>query len=528
MRNSSFGTELANLLQSNIIIRNPAYPDPYGGKDPLTFASTAPPNITIINDDIVNSFAQTANSGFLNSSRVIWRFRWMESTRGAGQPGVLQHQQPGSHDRAQGAASVGPHRAGQPDRRHEVSRVVRASRPAVRQPLAVPPVAYTLVKGDDNLTSINYFNRAADWGPSNTDRRQTLVVSGSVIVPWSLMVGGVWTLRSAMPFSAVAATDLNDDGSITDLVPGTTRNSGNRDLNLVAVNAYRAANGRAPIAIDQIDSNRYNSLDVAATRTFNLSGSKKVDIDRSGLQLMGTTNLLASGGVGSYVTNALSDSFGKVLQAGNGNRRSLLCASHGNGDGAGVIDHWMSSAKGGRDVQSSSVGWLMRARWRLLRPASRLGDAICVERAPGRSKQAPGSAIVHAVPPQREIHGRAPYARRLGGRGKCHGRYGTPLNKEEAAQVTDYLATVFPGKPKPPGVVVPGPVRALIQEWPVATPGARPHDPAVAPDGTVWYTGQANGSLGGSIPLRAKQRNSPSRNCHRPRPSYHMVWGRTD
>jgi hypothetical protein len=178
-------------------------------------------------------------------------------------------------------------------------------------------VAYTLVKGDDNLTSINYFNRAADWGPSNTDRRQTLVVSGSVMVPWSLMVGGVWTLRSAMPFSAVAATDLNNDGSITDLVPGTTRNSGNRDLNLVAVNAYRAANGRAPIAIDQIDSNRYNSLDVRATRTFNLSGSKKVDIIAQVFNVLGSTNLLASGGVGSYVTNALSDSFGKVLQAGN-------------------------------------------------------------------------------------------------------------------------------------------------------------------------------------------------------------------
>ena len=52
------------------------------------------------------------------------------------------------------------------------------------------------------------------------------------MVPWSVTLGGVWTLRSAMPFSAVAGTDLNGDGAITDLVPGTTRNSGNRDLNL--------------------------------------------------------------------------------------------------------------------------------------------------------------------------------------------------------------------------------------------------------------------------------------------------------
>jgi outer membrane receptor protein involved in Fe transport len=38
VRNGTFGTELANLLQSNINIRNPSYPDPYGGRPPLDFA----------------------------------------------------------------------------------------------------------------------------------------------------------------------------------------------------------------------------------------------------------------------------------------------------------------------------------------------------------------------------------------------------------------------------------------------------------------------------------------------------------
>jgi virginiamycin B lyase len=75
-------------------------------------------------------------------------------------------------------------------------------------------------------------------------------------------------------------------------------------------------------------------------------------------------------------------------------------------------------------------------------------------------------------------------------------RYGAPLTRPQARQVTDYLAKSFPGKPKPRGIVVHGPVEATIDEWPVLTPGARPHDPAVAPDGAVWYTGQANGTLG--------------------------------
>jgi hypothetical protein len=317
VRNSSFGTELANLLQSNITIRNPTYPDPYGGKDPLTFASTAAPNITIINDDIVNSFAQTTNIGF---SQQLAR--------------NLAIQVDGVYTK--GSANTVSSNINTPDpitglrplpawgRIVQVSPIgetkyralfVRLDRPFANR--LQYTVAYTLASSEDNLTAINYFDRNADWGPSNTARRHTLVFSGSVAMPWAVTLGGVWTLRSAMPFSAVAATDLNADGSITDLVPGTSRNSGNRDLNLGAVNAYRLAVGRAPITAADIDSNRYNSLDVRATRTFRVSGSKKLEVIAQVFNLMGSNNLLASGGVGGYVTNASSDSFGKILQAGN-------------------------------------------------------------------------------------------------------------------------------------------------------------------------------------------------------------------
>jgi hypothetical protein len=88
-------------------------------------------------------------------------------------------------------------------------------------------------------------------------------------------------------------------------------------LNLGAVNAYRALNGLSAITAGQIDSNRYNSLDVRVTRTFNLPGSKKIELLAQVFNLTGNDNLLASGGVGGYVNNALSDSFGKILTAGN-------------------------------------------------------------------------------------------------------------------------------------------------------------------------------------------------------------------
>jgi virginiamycin B lyase len=36
----------------------------------------------------------------------------------------------------------------------------------------------------------------------------------------------------------------------------------------------------------------------------------------------------------------------------------------------------------------------------------------------------------------------------------------------------------------------------IIKEWDVPTPNSRPHDPAVGPDGALWYTGQLSNTLG--------------------------------
>ena len=38
--------------------------------------------------------------------------------------------------------------------------------------------------------------------------------------------------------------------------------------------------------------------------------------------------------------------------------------------------------------------------------------------------------------------------------------------------------------------------KVAIREWDVPTPKSWPHDPEVAPDGTLWYTGQLASKLG--------------------------------
>ena len=73
---------------------------------------------------------------------------------------------------------------------------------------------------------------------------------------------------------------------------------------------------------------------------------------------------------------------------------------------------------------------------------------------------------------------------------------GAPVPKDQIASVTDYLTKNFPERPAPDAVVIPGSVEVSIKEWQVPTAGSRPHDPAFAPDGSVWYTGQMANVLG--------------------------------
>ena len=45
-------------------------------------------------------------------------------------------------------------------------------------------------------------NPGLDVGPADSDRRHSLVASGTALLPWDMTLGAVWTYRSAAPFSA--------------------------------------------------------------------------------------------------------------------------------------------------------------------------------------------------------------------------------------------------------------------------------------------------------------------------------------
>jgi virginiamycin B lyase len=86
---------------------------------------------------------------------------------------------------------------------------------------------------------------------------------------------------------------------------------------------------------------------------------------------------------------------------------------------------------------------------------------------------------------------------------------GAPLTTDQVAIVTDYLNKNFPGGPKPPAVIIPGPVKVSFKEWPVPTLGSRPHDPLAASDGAIWWTGQMANKLGRLDPTTGAMKEYP-------------------
>jgi hypothetical protein len=107
--------------------------------------------------------------------------------------------------------------------------------------------------------------------------------------------------------------DRNGDGFNTDLVPGVTRNSGSRDLNLADVNAWRASRTLAAIPESQVESSRINLVDLRVSKSVRLSG-QRLELMAQAFNLFNTRNLQAQYG-GGRQGNALSASFGRILSA---------------------------------------------------------------------------------------------------------------------------------------------------------------------------------------------------------------------
>jgi len=310
--------EFRNFRQFTINISNPAYPDPYLGRNPLDFIVTAQaPNISVVSNEMIQPAADQVTGGLsttlpfdlgLHVDFVYNRAQGDYKTLNINfrDPVTLARPLPqfGRIDQIRPDT----------DLKYKALYVKAEKRYSHNTQFLV---SYTYTDSNDNSPMGRYLdvnNLSLDLGPSNGERKHAIVASGSVLLPWDITLGVLYTYRTPLPWSATAGRDLNGDTFNTDLVPGTTRNSGSRDLNLPAVNAYRLANGLGAIAESDIDSSRISLLDMRASKALRFGDRRKIDLLLQAFNVLDTENLQAQFG-GGRVGNALSNTFGKITSA---------------------------------------------------------------------------------------------------------------------------------------------------------------------------------------------------------------------
>src|SRR5262245_48059340 len=314
-------SEIQNFRQFTASIPNPTYPDPYGGRDPFS-AVAAIQNIAVEANDLENlqSAAYTAGLSQALTSAIALHV-----------DGVYNKM-----TKVPMAIDINPRSGGTTGNRPlpQFGRVLQtqsigwADYKALLLRLEkrldhnyMYTVSYTLASTNGNVSSSSFLSTVTDSahiefdeGPNNSDRRHALVASGSVLLPFEINVGAVFTARSTMPFSAIAGVDLNGDAAVTDYVPGTTRNVFNRgkDAEMMAlVNAYRAANNLPGLLVSQVDTNEFYALDLRASKSIRVSNDRRVELVAQVFNLLNRKNLLAGG----WVTNVRSSTFGTSVSA---------------------------------------------------------------------------------------------------------------------------------------------------------------------------------------------------------------------
>jgi hypothetical protein len=312
--------EWLNMQRYDIRISNPSYPDPFQGRNPLDFASTAPPNIRVLSNEFENPHSVQMNLGFTRQiaanlaahiDGVYTRVRGDRKTRNINQPDPVTRLRPypqfGRVDLEESLSNS--------KYRGLYARVEK--RYSARHQYLV---SYSYVNSKDNAPGGRFSdqnNPSVDFGPANAERRHSLVASGSVLLPFDINLGAVWSVRSPLAFSATAGRDVNGDGFVSDYVPGTTRNQGARNLDLGLVNAWRASQTLGSVTADDIDSTRFQSFDLRASKTISLRATQRVELVGQLFNVFNTVNL------SGIQTNSLATTFGTASRAAAGRQAEL-------------------------------------------------------------------------------------------------------------------------------------------------------------------------------------------------------------
>jgi Carboxypeptidase regulatory-like domain len=287
----NFG-ELTWPQSRQIIINNPAFPDPLQGRSRDEFVSTAAPNITVMENNAVSAYAHQTNAGV---SRMIGRNLGVTADvilvrRRADRDTVDQNlPDPATRVRAYPQFARVNYWQATADNDYNALLLKFERRFSDRyQYLA----SYTLSKSDDESFQNVYGDRYGFFKeryPGVADRRHRLVLSGIVQLPWELQMSAIADLRSSLPMNPTSGIDINGDGYAIDIPAGVTRFSACRDLNLDAVNAYRQTRNLGPVA--EIACPGFANIDLRLAKSFLFRGTDELEVIAQLFNVANRTNL---------------------------------------------------------------------------------------------------------------------------------------------------------------------------------------------------------------------------------------------
>jgi hypothetical protein len=273
------GGELTWPQSKPIDINRPSFPDPLQGRSREAFVSTAPPNITVLDNGFINPYAHQFNVGV---SRRLTRDLAVSAdgtfVRRFGDRDIVDPNLPDRVTRQRAYPQFNRVNLVQSslDNSYKALLVKVEKRMSRRHQFLV---SYTLSEAlDEGFTSAapdSYgFTKVEQYGVA--DRRHRLVVSGIAQLPLDIQVSAISDFRSSLPFRPTTSLDLNNDTLTGDLPPGVVPGSGCRGLDLGAVNAFRAARALAPVT--SVTCARFANVDLRVSKFIRINGSHRVEL----------------------------------------------------------------------------------------------------------------------------------------------------------------------------------------------------------------------------------------------------------
>ena len=287
------------------------YPNPYGGQSVSSYCKTSPPNVTILSPGLSNPYQHQFTVGY---SRELGKQLSISVdglyNRGLRDYKVYDLNYPANYP----TSSIRPDIAIGQDLQHASTGASEYKalylkldkRFANRYMFTASYALTSALDNNPHSAPVSYSTPQNDWGPAAYDQRHAIVLSGSVVLPFKIVVGGIFTYRSSEPFSVTTTTTtptiltaalLNADGT-AQYVPGTKRDQGNRGISYAAINAYRAdyntahptANLSTNLGSGAVASTQYNDFDLRVSKVVFQHEAMKLEVIGQAFNLFGTEN----------------------------------------------------------------------------------------------------------------------------------------------------------------------------------------------------------------------------------------------